>query len=105
MVMNINVTDSLIQFNTNSYYSFIFNRTSEECHAFRGITTELLPFSCSKTIPTQGLKGQVVFEISNRSIKNYIKHTQHRLNKEVDTTFINTIDNNGNPTIIVWKER
>lgn len=105
MVMNINVTDSLIQFNTNSYYSFIFNKTAEECHAFRGITTELLPFSCSKTIPTQGLKRQVVFEISNRSIKNYI-HTQHHPNKEVDTAFINTIiDNNGNPTIIVWKER
>lgn len=106
MVMDINVYDSTIHFKTNSYYNFIFNKVTEECNAFRGITTARLPIHCSQIIPAQGLSRRTIFKTSNKSLKNYIEHNQHQHNKETDSTLIDAIEtNNGNPILIIWKNK
>lgn len=106
-IMNMTGNDSIMIFNTNREYAFIMDMHRSECKGYINLHNDLLPFSCSRIIPTSGINNGVVYFFFSESIAEALKQAEKESRPlspallEIKEKF----DPNGNPPIIVWTLR
>ena len=106
IIQNMTGSDSLMLFNTNSRYTYVIEKHSGKCRAYPSYDNEYFPFSSSLMLPAQGLSEEVVYEMSQDKIKDYIE-SRKRKGKSIMPLSLEAsmkdCDWNGNPVLVVWK--
>lgn len=106
-IVNMTGNDSIMIFNTNREYAFIMDMYRSECKGYLNWYNDLLPFSCSRIIPTSGIKNRIVYLLYSGSIVDALKQAEKKaaplspVLRDIKEKF----DPNGNPLIIVWTFR
>ena len=106
MITNICPSDSTILFNTNKFHSFVINRKTNQCTSYRGIVDSNIPIFSSRLIPTDGLYGYAVYEMSLGKIKSVIDKAIGVEIKGIDPTVVKLASEyktEDNPTVCIWK--
>ena len=106
MITNICSSDSTILFNTNRFHSFVINRRTNRCTSYRGIVDSNIPIFSSRLIPTDGLYGHAVYEMSLEKIKSIIDKTTDAEIKKINPEVVKLASEyktEDNPTICIWK--
>lgn len=103
-IVNMTESDSTLLFNTNQAYAFIMNKNQNKCSGHLNFENDILPISCVRIIPAQGLSNKVIYFTMPSSIENMLEHAKKK-NKvlppaiaEIEQKF----NPDGNPLIILW---
>lgn len=106
-IVNMTGNDSIMIFNTNREYAFVMDMHRSECNGYLNLHNDLLPFSCSRIIPTSGINNGVVYFLFSESIAETLEQAEKESTPlspalvEIKEKF----DPNGNPLIIIWTLR
>lgn len=106
-IVNMTGNDSIMLFNTNREYAFIMDMHRQECNGYLNWHNDMLPFSCSRIIPTSGIKNGVVYLLFSNSIADALKQAEKKgsLLPPALAEIKEKFNPDGNPLIIVWNIR
>ena len=106
IIQNVTPSDSIILFNTNRHYLFMFDKGRNQCLAYYDFINDILPFSSTGIIPCQGRENTVVYEATYRMIKRFLNLADQSGLDTLDPLFVKMMKQcaeDDNPMLLLWK--